>query len=68
MTSLKRTFKYRLYPSKVQQNTINQQLETAKWLYNELLGIKIETYKHNNTTLSKYDLNQDLQYLKQKLK
>lgn len=61
---LKRTFKYRLYPSKIQQNTINQQLETARWLYNELLGIKIETYNHTGNSISKYDLNKDITYLK----
>lgn len=62
--NIKRTFKYRLYPTKSQQNIIMQQLETARWLYNELLGIKIETYNHTGNSISKYDLNKDITYLK----
>ena len=61
---LKRTFKYRLYPTNSQKNIITQQLETARWLYNELLGIKIETYNHTGNSISQYDLHKDIIYLK----
>ena len=59
---VKKTFKYRLYPSKQQQTTINNQLELSRQLYNELLSVKKETYKQSKQSLSKYDLNKCMFY------
>ena len=58
----RRTFKYRLYPSKLQQHNINNQLELSRQLYNELLNVKKETYRQSHKSLSKYDLNKCMLY------
>ena len=55
--SLRRTFKYRLYPSKIQQKNIDIQLRLCRRLYNDLLSMKIETYEQEDISLSKFDLN-----------
>ena len=54
---LRRTLKYRLYPSKAQQNDLDIQLGLCRRLYNGLLGVKIETYENSGISLSKFDLN-----------
>ena len=59
---LRRTFRYRLYPSKSQQQNINNQLELSRQLYNELLSVKKETYKQSKQSLSKYDLDKCIFY------
>jgi putative transposase len=58
----RRTFKYRLYPSKTQQTTINTQLKLCRQLYNELLGVKIETFEQSKKSLSRSDLNECIIY------
>lgn len=59
---IKRTFKYRLYPSKKQQTTIDTQLELCRNLYNELLNVKKETYEQSKKSLTKFDLNKCMFY------
>ena len=54
---MRRTFKFRLYPNKKQENKLNNSLETCRSLYNELLGVKKETYEANGENISGYDLN-----------
>ncbi len=58
----KRTFKYRLYPSKTQQQAIDNQLDLCRQLYNELLGVKKETYEQSRQSLTKFDLNKCMFY------
>ena len=38
--SMRKTFKYRLYPNKRQQRLRSQQLEECRWLYNESLAAR----------------------------
>jgi len=54
---MKRTFKFRLYPNKRQEEKLNKTLETCRGLYNELLGVKKETYEATKENISGYDLN-----------
>ncbi|MCK5332985.1 MAG: transposase [Candidatus Aenigmarchaeota archaeon] len=61
---MNRMFKYRLYPSKVQQKTIDRHLELCRRMYNELLAIKIETYEQTGVSLSKYQLTTCVPHLK----
>jgi len=58
----RKTFKYRLYPSKAQQHTINNQLELCRQLYNEMRNIKKETYTQAHQSLSKFDLINTISY------
>ena len=59
---IKRTFKYRLYPTNIQRDSIDDQLELCRKLYNHLLGTKKETFLHGNESLSKFDLNDCISY------
>ena len=56
---LVRTFKFRLYPSKTQQNILEEQFELCCQVYNALLGVKFEE------GFSRFDLtNETLRDLK----
>ena len=46
-----KTFKYRLYPTKAQEEKINQTIGCARLVYNLMLNAKIEYYKQNKQTL-----------------
>ena len=43
---MRKTFRYRLYPTKKQANLLHQQLEECRWLYNHLLEVRKTTYAH----------------------
>ncbi len=44
------SYRFRIYPSKAQQETMLQHMELCRWLYNQLLKAKRE-----NPSLRKYD-------------
>ena len=46
-----KAFKYRLYPTKAQEEKINQTIGCARLVYNLMLNAKIEYYKQNKQTL-----------------
>ena len=50
-------FKYRIYPSKRQVERLNQTLSDCCFVYNKLLEAKINAYKKDKTSLSKFDLD-----------
>ncbi|MFH1307003.1 MAG: RNA-guided endonuclease TnpB family protein [Candidatus Micrarchaeota archaeon] len=60
-----RNYRYRIYPSKRQQNKLNAQMKLSKQAYNFLLEKAKEKYKKERKTLSKYDMNKLLLILKQ---
>jgi len=37
MHNMRKTFKYRLYPTRKQETLLNQQMEECRWLYNHFL-------------------------------
>jgi len=43
---MRRTFKYRLYPSKAQTVALDQQLNEARRLYNAALQERRDAWKH----------------------
>lgn len=47
-----KAFKYRLYPTKAQENKINQTIGCARLVYNLMLSAKIEYYKQNKKKLN----------------
>ena len=51
-----RAVKIRLYPNKEQQTTINQLLGCCRYVYNQLLELKIQAYKEDGKSLSVCDL------------
>ena len=59
-----KAYKYRLYPNKNQRELINKHLGACRWLYNYGLHKKIEAYTKDKTTISRFDLQDDLPVLK----
>jgi len=60
-----KTFKYRLQPSKSQRTNLIQTLELCRWVYNETLATRKNTWEQDQKTLSLYDTNKLLTVWKQ---
>jgi len=54
---IKKTYKYRLYPSKDIAKRMEKNLEVCRRTYNDLLSINQETYLAEGKGLSKFDMN-----------
>jgi len=50
-------YRYRLYPSQKQQQTLFNTFDSCKEIYNNLLEISIKTYKETGKTLRKFDFD-----------
>lgn len=50
--TLKRTYTYRLYPTKTQQDILERQLSLCRWLYNHFLEKRRILYKENKIKIS----------------
>jgi putative transposase len=50
----KKTFRYRLYPSAAQERVLLSTLEECRWLYNQLLEERRETYTERGKGVSMY--------------
>lgn len=57
-------YKYRIYPTKVQKQLINQMIGNARFIYNWALQKRIEAYQKDKTSLSAFDIIQCLPKLK----
>lgn len=51
------TFKYRLFPTSAQRTKLERVLEICRWVYNDTLGIRKDTYEQTGKGLSLYDTN-----------
>ncbi len=60
-----KTFKYRLQPSKSQRAKLVQTLELCRWVYNETLATRKNSWEQDKKTLSLYDANKLLTIWKQ---
>jgi putative transposase len=61
---VRKTFKYRLYPTKQQQRLLDQQLEECRWLYNELLAARRDAWEQRQESVRLYDQQATLPALK----
>jgi len=52
---LKKTYKYRLYPTNSQKDILEKQLSLCRWLYNHFLEEKRTLYEKDKTKISCYD-------------
>ena len=52
-----RAIKIRLYPNKTQEQTLNKVLGSYRFVYNQMLALKQNTYKENKTNLGLTDLS-----------
>ena len=62
-----RAIKYELNPTKAQKNLIRQSCGCCRKVYNVMLDRKISAYKEDGTSLSKYELINQLVELKKEL-
>lgn len=62
--SMRKTFKYRLSPTKHQQRLLDQQLEECRWLYNHLLAERRDAWEERQESRRLYDQQATLPALK----
>jgi putative transposase len=62
--AMRKTFQYRLYPTKQQQRLLEQQLEECRWLYNHLLAARRDAWEQRQASLRVYDQQATLPALK----
>lgn len=62
---MKKTFKYRLFPSSSQITILNQTLDGCRWLYNHFLEQRKTAYESEKQSLSRYDQQNTIPELKQ---
>jgi putative transposase len=63
---MRKTFKYRIYPTKKQEKILTTQLECCRMLYNYFLAEKKTLWENEKKSLSLYDLHGELPELKHK--
>src|SRR5579872_748358 len=61
---MRKTVKYRLYPTPAQQRRLEQQLEECRWLYNHLLAERRDAWEQRGESLRLYDQHAELPALK----
>ena len=52
-----KAYKYRLYPNKQQEVQIQKTFGCCRFVYNQCLNLKINKYKNEKISMSKFDLN-----------
>jgi len=62
---MRRTYKYRLYPTTQQQTTFTQWLTTCRWLYNTSLAARKEAWQTHQHAVSYYEQASHLKAAKQ---
>jgi putative transposase len=55
-----KTFKYRLYPTKLQITKINNILEQTRWVYNETLALRKNAWESEKKSISLYETSNKL--------
>lgn len=61
-----KTYKYRIYLSKAQQNVLEKALSSCRWLYNHFLEERRTLYRKNKTKISCFDQIKKIPKLKKK--
>lgn len=59
-----KAYKFRIYPDKNQEELINKNIGSSRFVYNYFLDKKIKEYKENNKSLSLKEIKHDLVILK----
>ena len=62
---LKKTYKYRLYPTQSQQSILEKHLSLCRWLYNHFLTERRDTFQKDRTRISCYGQIKKIPVLKQ---
>lgn len=61
---MRKTYKYRIYPSKPQERILSSQLEVCRKLYNHFLQTRKESYESSKKSLGLYDQLNTLKQMK----
>jgi len=64
-TNMRKTFKYRLFPTHKQTTIFEQTLYGCRWFYNHLLEERKNAWESEKKSLSRYDQSNTLKMLKQ---
>ena len=59
-----KAYKFRIYPDKTQENMINKNIGSSRFVFNYYLDKKIKEYKESNKNLSLKEIKHDLVLLK----
>jgi putative transposase len=59
-----KSFKYRIYPNKEQEELMLKHMGCSRWVYNYALNKKIISYQETGKGLSRFDIQKDLPELK----
>lgn len=62
---MRKTFRYRIFPTRKQITTLEQTLDGCRWLYNHFLEQRKTAYKTEKKSLSRYDQSNTLKVLKE---
>jgi putative transposase len=54
---MRKTFRYRLFPTHAQKRQLEQQLELCRWVYNETLATRKQAWEERAETLNLYATN-----------
>lgn len=65
MSNIKKTYKFRLYPSKIQTAKLSETLDLCRELYNASLQERRDAWKLNRVNITQYDQSSQLPELKQ---
>lgn len=61
---MRKTYKYRIYPTNKQARELNSQLETCRMIYNRFLSERKDSWEKNKISVSMYDQFNQLPLLK----
>ena len=62
---MRKTFRFRLYPSKAQRTALQRTLNCCCWVYNKTLETRRDAWQEDQKSLSRYDTNKMLTQWKQ---
>ena len=51
----KRTYRYRIYPTRAQQSALVRSLDACRWVYNQALAIRKDAWEQEQKSVSRYD-------------
>jgi len=51
----KRTYKYRIYPTKAQRTSLQKSLDACRWVYNQALAVRRDAWEQEQKLVSRYD-------------
>ena len=67
MRATEKTYRYRIYPNKQQQEQIQKTFGCCRFVYNQYLNMKIKKYTRRKEFFGFYDCCKDLTKMKQRL-